>query len=669
MIDDTGTRTTTETQDAGGLEQPSSHRSDIAPRKLTCEELTELLIENKGWGPRPSTRAKDCRSRARAFCRALGKPFDEPAYKLFDESFGERLAAVTDQIAARPNAKQNAAKNIRWIATELRGLYESLSVDPALALDFTTALKQAMDAKGWTPTRLIKELEARYGVEHHGIVYNYLRRHHQPRTKRGVEVVVRLETVLGLKPGTLHTRAFSEPKLLKAPSGQPNKYRERQSELSREKYQLKVMPPQFTKLWAEITHCRSQTSFMLPGGEYIAVQKPWRRPATELMNRRYLFRFMGFLLLPTAKKPAYELTLQEKWRSGKGLTLKELSFSQWFDTELLHEYIQWRKARQWNGELTSECIDFVQSISLLCKYEHSFLNMRPELAEYFGKRKTERKAWNTYVAEEIFTPLKKMLTQLRRERPKKLSRVPEEALKHVLHDEDPMVLMQEMVAQMQRDARPSNRKTHHAIDQRDVAIVQLLLEIPLRAKNIIELKLGTSVYRDKDSGLWWVDVPKTQLKNETGPETEPIHRELSPEASGALETYVNEGRPVLDSQGISNALFLVERKEGNRKRSRADLGITQQCLDHMLTRYLRRYFGIGSGPHFFRHLLATAILRADPSAIDSAAAVLNISHDVCRERYAHLLQQDGLDRANKFLKEKRLKHKVLYGKGKGKSRA
>ncbi|MDG6937955.1 MAG: hypothetical protein JRN42_05385 [Nitrososphaerota archaeon] len=666
MIDDTDTRTTTDVETIDGFEPLNVPRSNIAPRKITCEELTELLIEHKGWGRRD---AQYCRSRARAFCRALGRTFDEPAYKLFDESFGERLAAVTDELSGKPNAKRGAARNIRWTATELRGLYESLSVDPTLDLDFAAALKQAMDAKGWSPTRLINELEARYGVEHHGTIYNYLRRTHQPRTKKGVEVVARLETVLELKPGTLHTRAFSEPKLLKAPGGQPNKYRERQSELSREKYQLKAMPPQFAKLWPEITHWRSQSSFMLPGGKYVAVKKPWRSAATEKMNRYYLLRFMGFLLLPAPNKPVYELTQQEQWRSGKGLTLKELRFSQWFDTELLHEYIQWRKARQWNGELTAECIDLVQSVSLLCKYAHSFLNMHPDLAHHFGKRKMERKAWHKCVNEKIFTPLKEMLTQLRRERPKTLSRIPEEALKHVLHDEDPMVLMQEMVAQMKRDAPAKNRPVHHGIHQRDVAIVHLLLEIPLRAKNIIWMKLGTSVYRDKDSGLWWVDIPKSHLKNGTGPDAQPIHRELSPEASKALETYVNEGRQALDPEGSSNTLFLVERKAGKKKRSKADLGITQVALDHLLTKYLRRYFGIGSGPHFFRHLLATAILRADPSAIDAAAAVLNISHDVCRERYAHLLQQDGLDRANKFLKEKRLKHQVLYGKGKGKTRA
>jgi len=666
MIDDTGITIPTETQASSGLEQPSARRSDIAPRKLTCEELAELLIEERRWNRR---HAQYCRSRAMTFCRELGVSFDTPAHKLFDESFGERLAAVTDQVSARPNAKRNAAKNIRWIATELRGLYESLSVDPALSLDFAAALQQAMDAKGWSPTRLINELEARYGVEHHGIVYNYLRRTHQPRTKKGVEVVVRLETVLELKPGTLHTRAFSAPKLLKAPGGQPNKYRERQSELSREKYQLKAMPPQLANLWPEIVHWRSQSSIMPPGGKRVSVKNPWRSAATEKMNLKYLFRFMGFLLLPAPKKPVYEQTKQEQWRSGKGLTLKQLSFSQWFDTTLLHEYIEWRKARQWNGDLTAECIDLVQSVSLLCKYEHSFLNMHPDLAHHFGKRKMERKAWHKYVNKKIFTPLKEMLTQLRQERPNTLSRIPEEALKHVLHDDDPMVLMQEMVAQMKRDAPAKIRPVHHGIHQRDVAIVYLLLEIPLRAKNIIWMKLGTSAYRDKDSGLWWVDIPKAHLKNATGPETQPIHRELSTEASAALEAYVNEGRPALDRQGISTALFLVERKAGTRKRSKADLGITQEALDHLLTKYLRRYFGIGSGPHFFRHLMATSILRADPSAIDAAAAVLNISQAVCRERYAHLLQQDGLDRANKFLKEKRLKHQVLYGRGKGTARA
>lgn len=665
MLDETGTKITD--QAAGGLEKAGTTATPVDLRKVTCEELTELLIEKKGLGHRE---AQYCRSRARAFCRALGKPFNEPAYKLFDESYGERIAEVTDQLAGRPNAKTNAARNIRWTAGELRGIFESLRVAPGVELDFAAALQQAMDAKGWTPTRLIKELEARYDVEHHAIVYGYLRRAAHPKTKRGVVVVTRLETVLDLEPGTLHARAFSKPKLLKAPGGQPNKYRERQKEASKKEYRyaLKEMPEQFEELWREITHWRSQSSFMLSGGRRVTVEHPWTKPATEKMNRRYLLRFMGFLTLPVPQKPVYELDLREQWLHGKGIALKDLRFAHWFDTTLLHEYVEWRKLKQAKKELTAETIDLVQTISLLCKYEHSYLNMHPELAKHFGKRKMEIKAWNKYVSEEIFKPLKEMLIQLRKERPKALARSTEEALKHILHDDDPMVLMLQMISQMQKDIGSVIHKTHYALDLRDIAIVHLLLEIPLRARNLIELKIGISVYRDQNTGLWWIDIPKDDLKNALSPDAQPIHRELSEEASGALTAYVEEGRPRLDPEGLSNALFLVERKKGKLKRSREDLGITQNTLDHLLTTYLRRYFGVGSGPHFFRHLVATAILRADPREIDAAAAVLNISAKVCRDRYAHLLQQDGLDRARKFLRDKQLKHQVLYGKGKGRGK-
>ena len=225
-----------------------------------------------------------------------------------------------------------------------------------------------------------------------------------------------------------------------------------------------------------------------------------------------------------------------------------------------------------------------------------------------------------------------------------------------------MVLMQEMVAQMQRDTPSRIQRQHYALHQRDVAVIHMLLEIPLRARNLLELTLGGSIYRDAGSGLWWVDIPKEQLKNHRSPNAEAIHRELAAEASAAMDAYVNEGRPILDPEGRSKALFLVQAKAGKRKKSNATVSLTQTALDHLLTKYLRRYFGVGTGPHFFRHLIATAILRADPSAIDAAAAVLNISHAVCRKRYAHLLQKDGLDRANEFMKNKRLKHQTLYGR-------
>ena len=552
---------------------------------------------------------------------------------------------------------------MKWAAEEVREAFEKLKCDGNLPLDFADSLQAAMDAKGLTPTALINRLEARFGVEHHGIVYNYLRRKHHPRTKKGVEVVARLEIVLGLNPGVLHTRAFSEPALLKSPSADPNPYRLRQSKLSKCRYALKKMPEQFAKLWPRIVEWRSRKSHRLANGYTVEIKAPWKKKATESINRYYLLRYMGFLHLGAPDKPPYEMTVEDRWLTGKGLKISQLRFKHWFNQKFLYDYVQeCRRIRQWNGEQTAECIDLVNSVSLLCKYDYSFLQQHPALAREFTKKKMSPRVWMKYVTKNIYTPLANYLKDMRKARPAHLSRKTEDPLWHVLFDDDPMYLMLRMVRQMQLDLCAKKHEQHYALELRDIALLWILCEIAPRARNLYELTLGGTTRFDEETGLWWINIPKEDLKNHLSPNAEPIHRPLSGEASRALQRYVSEGRPVLDPNGSSKILFLVQRKAGKKKKSRIDLGLTQTALSRIISKYLLRYFGVGSGPHFFRHLLATAILRDNPDAIDVAAAVLNVSPSIVRKRYAHLLQQDGLDRANVFMAEKRRMLEVYGGR-------
>ncbi|MDR5727600.1 MAG: tyrosine-type recombinase/integrase [Terriglobia bacterium] len=628
-------------------------------RTVTYSQLVERVIENKGqtskrknWGP-TSTAARDFRSRANTFCKKLGRSPQDRAKLFFDERFAERLVKVTEQIGKQSKAKAYPGKNVKWAAEEVREAFEKLKSDGNLPLDFADSLQAAMNAKGLTPTALINLLEARFGAEHHGIVYNYLRRKHHPRTKMGVEVVARLEIVLGLNPGVLHTRAFSEPALLKSPSADPNPYRLRQSQLSDEPYVLKDMPEQFDPLWPQIVEWRSRPSHLLENGHTVEIKAPWKRKATERMNRYYLIRFMSFLHLGASDKPQYEMTVEDRWRIGKGKKVSDLRFADWFNVVLQYDYVQFRRARQWNGEQTAECIDFVNSVSLLCKYDYSFLQQHPELAREFDQEKMAPNEWRKYVKDNIYTPIANYLKDMRHARPSHLSRKPEDPLRHVLYDHDPLYLMLRMLRQMEFDLCAKKHEQHYALELRDIALLWILCEIPLRARNLYELTLGGTTRFDEETGLWWIDIPKEDLKNHLSKSAQAIHRPLSAEASSALQRYVSEGRPVLDPNDSSKILFLVQRKAGKKKKSRIDLGLTQTALERIISKYLLRYFGVSSGPHFFRHLLATAILRANPDAIEAAAAVLNVSPAVVRKRYAHLLQQDGLDRANAFMAEKR----------------
>lgn len=79
--------------------------------------------------------------------------------------------------------------------------------------------------------------------------------------------------------------------------------------------------------------------------------------------------------------------------------------------------------------------------------------------------------------------------------------------------------------------------------------------------------------------------------------------------------------------------------------------LSTEALADATAKYLRRYFGQGQGLNFFRHLIATSILKDNPTAVEVAAAVLNNSPDSVRKNYRHLTQADGLRLARTWFQQ------------------
>jgi integrase len=634
---------------------PGANDPAITPRRdpetITVRALVDHLAIANGWG---TDQTKNFRSRAKAFCASRGLGLDDPARRVISHSFNVDRSKVIDDLAIAGKV----SKNVAWAADTLHEALNQLAADAALPVDFADALAYAMKRSGYTPTRLIRELDERYGTEHHGSIYEYLRGSRHPNGKKGRDMVTRIEFALGLQAGSLLTRAFPKaPPMLVAPDGREVGYRTRQSELTTKGryWSIKDMPDQLMPLWQQITLHRAKSTHLTRAKRPVTVKRPWTKPATVVMNLRYLTRYMSYLCLPTSEKPEYEMTLEDHWKAGKGFSPDQLTFQQWFDVDLLHQYIEWRKRRTWNGQVTGEVCDLIATITVLCKHEISFVNKHPELHTHFGVDRMPEEEWDAWVRTNLAAPLLGYLKELRLARPDSLARAPEEALRHVLYAEDPMVLANQMLTSIKRTPVPRIRKQRHAIWLRDIAVISVLLECPLRARNLCELKIGSTIIQ-KD-GVWWFDIPKTSLKNHRAPDAQAIYRPLSASASEAVQVYVDH-RSALDPSGDKTALFLVQPKSGSKKKTAADGALTQTALERLVTKWLSKSFGRGAGPHFFRHLIATAILRADPRAVDAAAAVLNISEEVVKERYAHLLQKDGLARGTNFLDRKRIEAEV-----------
>jgi integrase len=71
-------------------------------------------------------------------------------------------------------------------------------------------------------------------------------------------------------------------------------------------------------------------------------------------------------------------------------------------------------------------------------------------------------------------------------------------------------------------------------------------------------------------------------------------------------------------------------------------------VEHLTAKYLWRCAGIGT--HAFRHLVATAIIKAsDLSDFKTAALVLNDRMSTVEKNYAHLRSSEGANRMTELL--------------------
>ncbi|OZI33782.1 hypothetical protein CEK29_21145 [Bordetella genomosp. 5] len=112
-----------------------------------------------------------------------------------------------------------------------------------------------------------------------------------------------------------------------------------------------------------------------------------------------------------------------------------------------------------------------------------------------------------------------------------------------------------------------------------------------------------------------------------------------------IERYLHKHRPAL-MVAPTNLVFLTmkEKRADAVHRPWVELG---QTVAELTAKYLVRCKGIG--PHAFRHLVASSILKADGGDFKTAALVLNDRIQTVERHYASLRSGDGAARMAELL--------------------
>lgn len=169
-----------------------------------------------------------------------------------------------------------------------------------------------------------------------------------------------------------------------------------------------------------------------------------------------------------------------------------------------------------------------------------------------------------------------------------------------------------------------------AREVQNAAVLALLLELPLRVKNVACLELDRHFQRPVGGdGKWLVAIPAHEVKNDVG-----IDAELTKETSGLLRRYVGVFRPVLADRN-SGALFVSRTGQAKRPSTIS----TQFC------QFIRRETGFALNPHLMRHFAAGNWLDAYPEDAETARQLLgHRSVETTRNFYASLDQRRSFRR-------------------------
>lgn len=645
-----------------------TQKSDSASaNKLTVLDLLNAYFSGKKWAPE-SSNARSFKSHIKRWCTFLGHSLESPASVSFSGKAVLRLSELTDILVTE--GFEASVKNVRWAVTEAQKLFNSLRVNDALPSDFHEAFRTAMAAKDWWPYDVIQAIKQRFSTPEapwrgSSSIYAYFDGTKLPsaRVPNSRQLVARLEQVLDLPVGVLASRAFKAPSIIQIGNPAPIPYREYQAKRTKSVYSLKEMPPQLVSLWREIVAWRSQPSLRVRGELYVIEKgKFWMSSNSPQKYEDNLLRFMGWLTLPIPEKPIFELTEEEKWKVGKGISIEEITLRHWVDTDLLWDFFEFLRARQHNHEFTQEHLHFLIFINSLVNHPYSFFKAHDKLSIFF-ENSLKSEAWVDFVENKIHQPILKLARQLRKAVSPERQRIPEEPLKTVFEDREPYIVVMELVRRMEEDLSPKSFNHMYIAQVRDITLFKMCLEIPLRAKNLSDLQLNKHLTRNKKTGLWNLSVPKKELKNRHSIHAKDICRDYSESTSLAIDRYLEEIRPQFKDADKADWFFLAATTGPRRKSVSVEypIKLSRAAIYDTVRARTDSYFGVGMGSNLFRHLLTTAILKDDPAQIDTTAALLNNSPNTIRNSYKHLTQKDGLRAAAEWQAAQQAKFQKQFG--------
>ena len=290
-------------------------------------------------------------------------------------------------------------------------------------------------------------------------------------------------------------------------------------------------------------------------------------------------------------------------------------------------------------------MQFLATIASLVRPRFGYLRQRPELQRTLPAQYQDEQ-WEE-LCDRQFELVEQLVSAYHGEIG--VSRNSFDPIRNVIDLPQPMDAVADMVQRMRADRPVGRHPRYEAVWARNLVLIKLLASNALRRRNLAHLTWradNTGHLYQKEDRSWWIHIPRQQFKNTCGAAGDfdydsPVH----PSAWADIEKYLFVHRKMM-MRGPTDLVFLTleDRRSAGKNRPWLEMSATVSALTN---RYLLRSPGIG--PHAFRHIVATSILKADGGDHKTAAKVLNDRVSTVEKHYAGLRSADGAVRMAELL--------------------
>lgn len=622
----------------------------VSIKKATFEQIKEILLERVGSPDMPAASSvPNMVSALGSFISHYGFGWSDRVGDLLRRNYArardEYALRLTELGHRKSYVKNRKALLNAWHRFCLALDYEGCSVTGDLN-PFQEALQRTIGSE-----RSLRSVAREIGVSHSALS-SWVNRGSIPRTRQ-LDGVARLELLYDLSPGTLLSlipRYRNKHAIKPRP---PIAYRAKLREWSVQPYKLKPasLPANhpLREEWQSLVRYKvtgtCAAAAGLRGGSVLsrALQsgkpKTWdTRPLrehwkTESTRAKMWPEIIDDLWVPTANRTfnaAAEflgwsmLRLQE---GGAGYALEQVTLGMLANRELLLSFLDWRADR--SGKINGGHTYFVDTALCLLHPKDGFLRKSAHIG---GKLGFASDAWERHCDETyewLAAEMRPTLTVAFKQAG--ASRDPSAPIAHILDLERPIDAVVRMLNRMDAD-RPTTGGAHEAVWARDMALLALMTSNPLRLINFVLMTYrpdNTGYLRQTANGQWRIVIGKDAIKNTRGgSKLGPYDQAVDPAVVPYVVRYLRTYRPAIG--GPRPELVFVSTDNPDREFDGLDKVVRERTRT-----YLEGVDGIG--PHAFRHIVATHLVKTTNGNLTLAAMALHDSHKTVERSYKHLL--------------------------------